>query len=339
MPERRTGGTGSSSSHGDPTWEITPQGEEFLKRNGLWPTPRASPNENRTTHHAPTHGAGHGKTLAGEAVGRNWPTPTRQDAAGSGAAAYPATETRNTGTTLTDAAVRNWCTPRATDGSNGGPNQRDSKGGLALPSQAAKWPTPGASDAKSPKTFAGGNPSLTTRAKNLATHSDSPSEIDGSSQPTEPCKQWPTPSATSYGTNQGGAAGRTGPVRPSLDTLAKNWATPTSRDWKDGTCASADVPTNALPAKQSVRWESPLPASGPPAPTTSTGGAKSSTSGRTLNPRFVEWLMGWPVGWTEVRPPIESTVSASAVTASSPPNAPSRSAFSGSVRSVGLSLI
>lgn len=32
----------------------------------------------------------------------------------------------------------------------------------------------------------------------------------------------PTPSASSYGTNQGGAAGRVGPVRESLDTMARN---------------------------------------------------------------------------------------------------------------------
>lgn len=24
-----------------------------------------------------------------------------------------------------------------------------------------------------------------------------------------------------------------------------------------------------------------------------------ASSDRTLNPRFVEWLMGWPIGWTD----------------------------------------
>lgn len=32
-----------------------------------WPTPRSSSSENRTTHHAPSHGKTHGRTLAGEA--------------------------------------------------------------------------------------------------------------------------------------------------------------------------------------------------------------------------------------------------------------------------------
>ena len=44
----------------------------------MWPTPRASESENRTTTNAPSHGNGHGKTLAGEACDRTrqWQTPT-----------------------------------------------------------------------------------------------------------------------------------------------------------------------------------------------------------------------------------------------------------------------
>jgi hypothetical protein len=38
-------------------------------------------------------------------------------------------------------------------------------------------------------------------------------------------EQWPTPTLP-YGTNQGGAAGRVGPVRPSLEGLARQWSTP-----------------------------------------------------------------------------------------------------------------
>lgn len=46
----------------------------------------------------------------------------------------------------------------------------------------------------------------------------------------------PTPSAVNYGSNQGGAAGRTGPVRHSLDSLARLELLPTTRgrDWKVG---------------------------------------------------------------------------------------------------------
>jgi len=41
----------------------------------MWSTPRSSANENRTTKHAPSHGHGHGRTLAGDAMTANWPTP------------------------------------------------------------------------------------------------------------------------------------------------------------------------------------------------------------------------------------------------------------------------
>jgi hypothetical protein len=130
------------------------------------------------------------------------------------------------------------------------------------------------------------------------------------------CLFWPTPSATPYGNNQGGAAGRVGKVRPSLDSLASMWptprasdgdkggpnqtqkgkqalasvaywATPTSRDWKDGLNPSMMVPTNSLLGRQAVRVTLP-------------GQAKTGRmSPRALNPRFVEWLMGWPLGWTD----------------------------------------
>lgn len=86
-----------------------------------WPTPRASPNENRTTTNAPSHGNGHGKTLADEACDRTkallWPTATATDAKASGSALYAKTGTHNPGTTLTDAAarLRTWPTPSARD--------------------------------------------------------------------------------------------------------------------------------------------------------------------------------------------------------------------------------
>ncbi|KKN56899.1 hypothetical protein LCGC14_0567520 [marine sediment metagenome] len=41
-----------------------------------------------------------------------------------------------------------WPTPRGSDGEKGGPNQRGSKGDLALPSAAVMWPTPTGRDHK-----------------------------------------------------------------------------------------------------------------------------------------------------------------------------------------------
>ena len=96
---------------GPPIFRLAPR----VRRTGGtgcfgWPTPRASPNENRNTRSAPSHGVTHGLTLAGVA----------RDLAG-------------------------WSTPRSSDGEKGGPNMAWSAGGTPLPAQAAQlagWCTP-----------------------------------------------------------------------------------------------------------------------------------------------------------------------------------------------------
>lgn len=66
---------------------------------------------------------------------------------------------------------------------------------------------------------------------------------------------------------------------PKLSAQAKLWPTPTSRDHKDtGDCAN--VPVNGLLGR-------------------SVGPSKGNGS---LNPLWVEWLQGYPVGWTDLEP-------------------------------------
>ena len=85
----------------------------------------------------------------------------------------------------------------------------------------------------------------------------------------------PTPSACSVGTNLGGAAGRVGKVRPSLQTMARKnlWPTATARDWKSG---SMGTQGNSRPLSEQV--------------------------GGQLNPTWVEWLMGYRAEWTVLKP-------------------------------------
>lgn len=64
------------------------------------------------------------------------------------------------------------------------------------------------------------------------------------------------------------------------------WATPTSRGWRDGAAPSSKAPTASLLGRQDPR--------------TSVRGGKCSSTGRTLNPRFVAWLMGFPPDWCEI---------------------------------------
>ncbi len=60
--------------------------------------------------------------------------------------------------------------------------------------------------------------------------------------------------------------------------------TPTARDHKDGATSLANTPVNGLLGRQVLV----TPAAGP----------NTSDLRRTLNPLFVEALMGWPTGWT-----------------------------------------
>ncbi len=58
----------------------------------------------------------------------------------------------------------------------------------------------------------------------------------------------------------------------------------TARDHKDGATTLANTPVNGLIDRQVL--------------VTSTAGESSCDTPRTLNPAFVEALMGWPTGWT-----------------------------------------
>lgn len=142
---------------------------------------------------------------------------------------------------------------------------------------------------------------------------------------------WPTATAQRSGNNRGGAAGRVGPVRPSLDSLAPEvtrgmwptarasdgekggpnqrgsagdlmlpsavvlWATATARDWKSGEHSEVTERRNARPLAEQA-WRACR--SGPLAPLMLKDGKSSSSpppgSPRlSLNPAFVAWLMGW----------------------------------------------
>jgi hypothetical protein len=85
---------------------------------------------------------------------------------------------------------------------------------------------------------------------------------------------WPTPTVDDAN-NVTRASGQ----YQSLTRAIQTWPTPTSRDWKDGSAqACANVPSNSLL------------------------GREVHTEGLTgsLNPTWVEWLMGFPTGFTDL---------------------------------------
>ena len=126
---------------------------------------------------------------------------------------------------------------------------------------------------------------------------------NGGKRPAYRDAMLPTPTATQYGTNRGGA-NPDGPERASLDTMARHGAllptptvdgnynrkgasaasgdglhtavtklaTPISRDWRSGKASAATMERNARPLSEQI--------------------------GGLLNPEFVEKMMGWPLNWT-----------------------------------------
>jgi len=97
----------------------------------------------------------------------------------------------------------------------------------------------------------------------------------------------PTPTASHYGTRNNGRRGDGTEFKtkgsPSLATMAKRGMlpTPTARDWKDGTAKSCEnVPVNALLGRAVHHLPNATP-----------------SPGGKLNPRWVQWLMGFPAAW------------------------------------------
>lgn len=122
----------------------------------------------------------------------------------------------------------------------------------------------------------------------------------------------PTPTAQPYGTNQGGAAGRAGPVRPSLNSavlaltptakggmlapaMQKQWAgaralqsllvamlpTPMRRDWRSGRVSAETMGKNSRPLSETIH--------------------SRGLTGTAALLVITEWMMGFPPGW--ISPP------------------------------------
>ena len=92
-------------------------------------------------------------------------------------------------------------------------------------------------------------------------------------------RDWPTPMA-----NDGCKPSAGNRKTADLTHAVGLWMTPTARDHKDGATTLANTPVNGLLGRQVL--------------VTPMAGSDTSEPRRTLNPLFVEALMGWPTGWT-----------------------------------------
>jgi len=83
---------------------------------------------------------------------------------------------------------------------------------------------------------------------------------------------WPTPIAS----DSRGSSGRPAPGKQVQLVDAVKFATPLSRDYRSGKASQATHDKNSRPLSEQI--------------------------GGSLNPTWVEWLMGWPLGWTDLKP-------------------------------------
>lgn len=224
-------------------------------------------------------------TLTGAA--RLWPTPTAQGAQRSEDVPH-ATPTDPQRTLATAAAF--WPTPTQTDSVSTTQTNRSVSPGAAerpiLASAVRSWPTPCAGDADGGTGNWSGN--------------DRDRWRPGLRRASE---AWASPTAAEATSSTGGAT-RQGTDR--LQDQAETWATPMARDGK-GRGKPRDPGHGLDLSRQVLAGKVSGPPSSPSAP----------TSRLRLNPRFVEWLMGWPEGWGNANRTVEPTSFASWVTASS----------------------
>lgn len=235
---------------------------------------------------------GNSRPLRDEAL--KWGTPTAQDA-------YPSNGLSGDDTSLplrVQAArmADPWPTPKACVDKMGLPREND-RGDIQA--AALGWPTPTTNNRNHPNNRTG------KCLEELATE----------------LLPWPTPTAGSYGTNPPGCASLVGPVRPSLETLARGaeWATPppvwprptflgvslphwllwTNLIWEPLRLTSLTLAEALAVAVLTVPVECFPHGRFGPQDETSIGDASTQDSGRRLNPLFVEWLMGAPIGWSD----------------------------------------
>jgi len=122
---------------------------------------------------------------------------------------------------------------------------------------------------------------------------------EGRSRPSNLREQilWPTPRAqkvSSENPEAWSARQQAGKVAtPPLPLAAAMWPTITAQDAKNNAGASQfQRNTKPLNVEAALHCSRPTP--------TATGAASQPI----LNPVFTEWLMGWPIGWTESAPAV-----------------------------------
>lgn len=192
----------------------------------------------------------------------DFPTPATTAYGSSGNGTGNNVESRGRPSLETMARRQMWPTPLSVPTSKASHGQLSGRFRSAMAEAMKKWPSPRASDAER-----GGRGELLHMAK-------------GSETPRGPL--WPMPTAgdakasgaAGYSTTSGRHAGVT-----LTDAAVRGFATPQSREYRSGSTKRWE---EARKAERSCNLNDQI--------------------GGKLNPRWVEWLMKWPIGWASLEP-------------------------------------
>lgn len=213
-----------------------------------------------------------------EQIVSNWPTPcVAEPVQGESHKRHTMTRAERGGGMPPNLATlaSTWPTPTATDTKGPNPLDRRPASDDDLATAVTRWPTPAARDYK------GANSAEHMEVSTGALHLDQlPNFVE---------HVWSTPRATDG--EKGGPNQQFGAGGKPLPSQAVQWVTPRVHEVGQYQYSKGDK-TKPTPTLTGQVFSSL------PAQVTEQDGESSSTERRSLNPVFVEFLMGWPPGWT-----------------------------------------
>lgn len=118
---------------------------------------------------------------------------------------------------------------------------------------------------------------------------------------------WPTPNAADGKSARNSTANRKS-IPPTgvhaghtLMDAVTLWPTRQAKDWRSGKVSYETLARNSRPLNEIVTLY-PTPDAGAAKGRGVSSASTRSRLGGSLNPTWVEWLMGYPAGWTDLRP-------------------------------------
>ena len=297
--------------------------ESFSETWPRWGLMRAGVLPARTMSAPLTNGTGYGSL----------PTPTASGG-GSNKSASPNAAVRPTLDTM--ARKNLWPTIRSSDADKGG------RGGLIQAvrgnpnSHYKTWPTPHGFSKDGKSNGPSGNELGRAVNQMFATPTATANQLSPSMMKHPGCQMWQTPVADDAVNRENGKMNSRG--EPKLSAQVKMWPTPAARDHK-GANSREHCETNGTGRKHmdqlanaiahpdlyepvnSADINLPMSLADTAAPTAVEKGsmrrvaaetncrsrledqvAQKEGAGGSLNPTWVEWLMGWPLAWTDLKP-------------------------------------